>query len=680
MDLDYIPATASAYTLVANRDGTSVVTGANTIYFRTVDQAGNVSSDGTIRTGTITYAGQAPTFGPTDSVTITPSTATTNSFALSWPTASPGGGHAVAAYYYMVNTPPPATYATLSGNTATYFNNGTFRTLSARALPNVNKGSNTMYVVAVDNADPPNYSPSNYISGTFTLNSSDPDNVEDLLISDSSLKSQEKWNVALTWSVPTYQGAGNLTYLIYRSADGTTFAQVGSTSGLSYVDSTPTSALYYYKVYTKDGANAVSSGSNALSVTPTGKWTSSPSLESIPVVSGLTTKKAVITWSTNRTADSKVQYGTSAGSYFSEEPSNSDQVASHTITLLNLSPGKQYYYRSKWTDEDGNTGTSEEYTFSTSAAPYVSSVKMNSISISTAYVTFTITNAASATVQYGKTLSYGGAQTLSTATSGSTYTVGLTELNEGSTYHMRIVANDSDGNTYNSDDYTFDTLPTPKITANKIQQVAGMPSATLRLVWTTNTLVSSVVTYYPVGSPDKSKDQVDLIMKKNHQMIIKDLQDATDYQFFVKGKDAVGNAVTSSGQNVTTMADLRPPEIQNMTVETTINGVGNDAKAQIIVSWDTDEPGTTQVEYAQGTGATYGQSTQEDTNLTTNHVVTITSLTPSKIYHLRALSKDKVKNAGQSLDTVVITPKFTQDALTLVVDNLSKTFGFLKKK
>ena len=251
----------------------------------------------------------------------------------------------------MVNTPAPSTLTTLQSNPSTYLDNGTSLTVAVGALPNVNKGSNTVRVVAIDDADTPNYSPSNVISGTFTLDSTDPDNVGNLVGSDSSIKSQEQWNVTLTWTEPAYKGAGNLTYLVYRSADGTSFSQVGSTSGLSYVDSTPLSALYYYKIYSRDGAQAVSSGSNAVSLTPTGKWTSPPSLDDGPETSKITTKKATITWSTNRTSDSKISYGTSSGNYYDEEPSNPEQVAAHTINLTNLSPGTTYYYKARWTDE-----------------------------------------------------------------------------------------------------------------------------------------------------------------------------------------------------------------------------------------------------------------------------------------------------------------------------------------
>jgi len=479
LDLDYIPATASAYIPVPDRDGDYVSIGANTIYFRTIDAAGNYSSEGTIRTGTIYYAGQAPTFGVLDKVTITPSTNTANSFALSWPAASAATGQEVAAYYYMIGQPPPATFATLRANRATYFNNGTFQTLSADALPNVNRGANIVYVVAVDDASPANYSPSNYITGTFILDSSEPDNVENLVLSDASIKYQQKWNVALTWTAPVYQGAGNLSYLIYRSTDGVNFTQTGTTISLSYVDSTPLSALYYYKIYSQDGARTLSSGTNALEITPTGRWTVPPTLEALPVVSGITTKKATVTWSTSRTADSKVQFGTSAGGYLAEQPSNSDQVATHVINLTNLSPGTIYNYKVLWTDEDGNTGISAESTFTTAAAPYASSIKVNNISISSAYISFSVVNASKATVEYGKTETYGLSESMSTSTSGSTYTIGLTNLTDGTLYHMRISTEDDDGNKYSGDDYTFTTLPIPKFTKTIVQKVAGFPAPAL---------------------------------------------------------------------------------------------------------------------------------------------------------------------------------------------------------
>ncbi len=683
--LDYIPATASAYYLVPARDSAAIVTGSNVIYFRTVDNAGNTSSDNTIRTGNLSFGGAAPTFGGSDSVTVTPSTTTTNSFALSWPAATPSNGHTVTHYYYMVNVSPPSTLATLQGTATTYIDNGTGLSVSAAALANVTKGTNTVYVVAIDNAGTPNYSPSNYIRGTFTLNSTNPDPAQNVVASDSSIKSQSKWNVTLTWTAPSYQGAGNLSYNIYRSTDDVTFAKVGSTSGLSYVDNTPSSTLYYYYIVTQDGASATSSNSTTVSITPTGRWTSPPALQTNPSAGSITTKSVTITWSTDRSADSKVQYGTTSGSYNTTQPYVSNQVTAHSVTIDNLSAGTTYYYKTQWTDADGNTGTSDEYSFSTTAPPSVSAVTAGTIGLTSAYINFTISNGSSATIQYGPTTSYGGSVTQSTSntSAGSTYSVPLTGLTDGTQYHYRIVMADASGNSYNSDDYTdLITLPRPKITNVRVQQVANTAQTTLLVTWTTNTNVSSIVTAYPVGNPAAATDNVNVALTTgSHQMIVGNLLPKMDYYLIVKGRDKIGNEAVSDAQKVTTATDTRPPAISELHVEgSNVPPVGSTAQqqaAQLIVSWNTDEPATSQVEFGEGTGDNYNQKTQEDQNLTLNHLVVISGLTPSKVYHLRTISLDAAKNIGQSIDTVTITPKATENALNLVITNLQQAFGFL---
>jgi hypothetical protein len=683
-DIDYIPSTDASYTLTLVQDGDNIVSGNNIVYFRSVDVACNPSSTATYRTGNLSYGGAAPSFGGDSVVTISPTTATANSFALSWPVASASAGQTVTHYYYMVNTPAPSTLATLQSNPATYLDNGTNLTVALAALPNVNKGVNTVRVVAIDDADTPNYSPSNVISGTFTLDSTDPDNVGNLVGSDSSIKSQEQWNVTLTWTEPTYQGAGNLTYLVYRSDDGVSFTQVGSTTGLSYVDSTPLSTLYYYKIYSRDGAQAVSSGSNAVSLTPTGKWTTPPSLESGPETSKITTKKATITWSTNRTSDSKVSYGTSSGNYYDEEPSNPAQVAAHTINLTNLSPGTTYYYKAKWTDEDGNTGESEEKTFSTSPAPTVIDPQVTNISISSALIQFTVSDASSIKLYYGPSTAFGGLQTISTSLDRGEYTISLSGLTDDTKYFFKINTFDQESEEYEGSVLTFSTLPRPKISQVQIQQVTGTAQTTLLISWLTNTPVSSIVTYYPVANPGQARDEVNVTLKEGqHQTLLRGLLPDTNYGLIVKGIDKAGNQAVSDIQTLTTQTDTRPPQVSGMKVEggvlPTASGAGQESTAQLVISWNTDEPATSQVEFGEGTGTTYSQKTQEDASLTVNHLVVISNLTPSKVYHVRAISKDKAGNEGVSIDTVTITPKATKNALDLVMTNLGVVFGFLGK-
>jgi hypothetical protein len=55
-----------------------------------------------------------------------------------------------------------------------------------------------------------------------------------------------------------------------------------------------------------------------------------------------------------------------------------------------------------------------------------------------------------------------------------------------------------------------------------------------------------------------------------------------------------------------------------------------------IITWQTDEPATSQVEY--GTTAAYGSSTSLDSSLVTNHSVTVTGLQAYTTYHYRVVS------------------------------------------
>lgn len=680
MGLNYIPAGGSTRQLTTPQDSGSIQNGTNVVYFRAVDIAGNVSVDSTIRTCNLSFGGQAPGFENNAKASVTPSSSTTNAFEISWPEATPSFGKTVAKYYYMVNSPPPSTLATLQSNASTYMDNGTSTTVSTTALPNVNKGTNTVYVVAVDNDG--NYSPSNTISGTFTLNSTDPDNVSGLVSSDSSIKSLSQWNVTLTWAAPTYQGAGNLTYLIFRSADGTTFAQTGSTQGLSYVDNTPSSKQYYYKVYTKDGADAQSSGTNAVSITPTGKWTTAPSLDSGPTVDNITTKKATITWGTSRSSDSKVQFGTEKDKYGDVEPSNSSQISSHSIQVTGLNPGTTYYYRAKWTDEDGNTGTSEEKNFTTSPAPSVKDVAAKNVGLSSGIIQFTSSNASKVKIYYGTTTSFGGAKEIATSTDETTYTAELSGLLDGTKYYYKINTYDSDGSEYDNQVNDFTTLPRPKITNVRLEQVANTAQTTIRVSWTTNTEVSSIITYYPENDSSAVRDEVKVALEKGaHSMILRNLLPQTKYFLVVKGRDRIGNEAISDSQRFTTATDTRPPQVLGLKVlGGTIPPVGfaaGEVKAQLIITWDTDELATSQVEFGQGTGTTYSQKSQEDGNLTTNHTVILSNLTPSQVYHLRVISKDAAGNETRSTDTVTIAPKATKSALDLVVKNLSQIFGFV---
>lgn len=162
-------------------------------------------------------------------------------------------------------------------------------------------------------------------------------------------------------------------------------------------------------------------------------------------------------------------------------------------------------------------------------------------------------------------------------------------------------------------------------------------------------------------------------------MLVKNLLPQTNYTLVVKGRDNFGNEASSDILRFTTATDTRAPQIVDANVEGVIvkNTDGNqgEPEAQLIVTWTTDESATAQVEYGEGTGSSYPQKTQEDVALVSNHTVVISKLSPSRVYHLRILSKDKAGNTGQSIDIVSITPKATENALDIVFSSLKSIFG-----
>lgn len=680
--LTVIPvATETPFNLDDTRD-TNVSVGENVIYFRSVDAAGNVSSSATYRTASITYGGDAPSFAVDAEVTITPSTATENSFALSWDAASAAAGRTIETYYYMINTVPPATLETITDNPGTYFAVSA-TSVSAQALPAVVRGSNRVYVVAVDDLD--NYSPSAYITATFTLNTTAPDAPKNLAVSDASIKSASLWRASLAWGAPDYVGLGNLLYTIQRSTDGTSWTTVGTTAGSAYVDTVTSSSKYFWRVGTADSGGvggAAPTYSNAVTLTPKGTYTSAADLTSGPAASSITTKKATVTWTTSRGSDSKIAYGTASGDYLDEEPSNSDQVTDHTIRLTSLEPGTKYYYVAKWTDEDGNTGASDEKSFTTESAPVIKEVTATNVSLTSAVISFTAAHAAKVKMYYGKTADFGGAKEITTSTVESAYSVIMSELEDGTKYYYRLNGFDSEGAEYTGDIYSFETLPRPKVSDIKLQQVAGTAQSTVLVTWKSNTAISSIITVYPSADTSAARDIIDLTLKDgDHSLVVNALLPATRYTLLVKGVDKMGNQAVSASEEFTTASDTRPPAISNLKIiGGTIPPVGFAAgtiNAQLVVTWDTDEPATSQVEFGEGTGSEYAQKSTEDGNLTTNHVVVVSGLTPSKVYHLRAISQDAAKNDSRSIDTVTIAPKATRSALDLVTSNLSQIFGKL---
>jgi hypothetical protein len=559
----------------------------------------------------------------------------------------------------------------LSDTTCVYTGGGsTELTVGAYATQ---PGNNTLYVVARDESSNINFS--NYASTVFSANTPSPGIPLNTDIVDVSIKNTSNWRLALTWEAPSYVGGGISNYKVFRSTDNVNFSQVGSSSSTTYIDANLSQQTYYYQVSACDNTNNCGAVGSTVSEYPTGKFTSPATITSGPSVSSITTKRATVKWTTDRNSDSKISIGTQSGQYSPSEIGNSTQTSAHEINLDNLAPGTTYYLKAKWTDEDGNTGISQEQTFTTAPAPSIKEVELSNITLSGATVSFTTKGATKANLYFGTSESFGGLRTINTSTEESRYQVELEQLTDGSKYYYMISTIDQEGAEYKGNIISFTTPERPRISNLRFQPIEGQPTSTQKVTWDTNVPGTSQVIYSIVnGSPIEIQDSK---LTSYHEAIINNLQDDSEYSLVASSRDASGNNATSDRQTFRTALDTRPPNVSDLVVESSLRGTGSEARGQIVVSWRTDEPSTSQVAYSEGSGAvSFNSKSAEDTQLTTEHIVIISDLPTSRVYSVMPISKDSANNEGSGETQTAIIGRASDSAITIVFNTLKGIFGF----
>lgn len=669
---DVIPLGQRAYTMTPFDYDRIDDNGLNSVLVAIVDNAGNNSvfdgHDGAQFSQIVVNISTAAPSAPLN-LAVSPPTNSANQFAFSWtdPSTYVGPSQAIK-YCWTVNEPiasdahncnwtAPGAHALASGAYAT------------------RQGQNTLYLMAKNQAD--NFDVQNTTNINFTANTAAPGAPQNVDISDVSVRATSTWKLALSWSPPEVHPEGIDSYKIFRSLDNATFVEVGntSTSNLSFIDTNLTQVINYYKIQSCDNAGACSTFSPVVSMKPSGRFTNPASLLSGPTLSGVGTHTATMKWTTGRDSDSKVAIGTSSGRYEPEETGSSDQTPSHSVGLSNLQSGTTYYYVVKWTDVDGNTGTSPEYSFTTVPAPSVGEVTITNIGIATATVNFTVSYASSIRLYYGESNDLGQVKQINTSSSKSSYSIPLADLRDGARYVFKLNGFDADGKEYPEQGtlYSFSTLAMPKVSNVRFQTMEDEPSSTQKITWDTNVLATSELSYGVKGA--KAEEVIDSKLTTSHEVIVRNLEDDKQYELTVRSRDSLGNVAKSDVQVLRTALDTRPPRLANVSIDVQIKGTSTDSQGQIIISWNTDEPATSQVSFALGAAGASTSLTSEDARLTTEHVVVVSNLSLSSIYQVKAISRDKSSNLGQSDTETVIIGRGSDNVFSIIFSSLQRIFG-----
>ncbi|MFA7319000.1 MAG: hypothetical protein WC022_00145 [Parcubacteria group bacterium] len=635
----------------------------NTFYLRAVDNAGNVSAPMTMD---YFYSGGAAS--PPQNLVVSPDTVDnqTNSFTFTWdvPTSYAGDVDKLT-YFYSVNYLP------------TPFN--TIETTAKAAGPGpfaTQFGKNTMYVVAMNEGgtktNPNDVDWDHPASVDFYAKTTAPGPPVNMQVFDTSDREAEEYSVAVKWSVPQSYDSGNFAgYTIYRSLDGTNFVEAATTTGTAYVDTELESKEYYYYVRSRDKTNNLSIATSTLFLTPTGRYTTPPTIVSKPSVS-VQSFAASFEWSTNRLASSFVEYGTKMS--LGKTNGQVDSLTAHKVDINGLEAATKYYYRVKFIDPDGNIGTSEIGNFTTNDPPTISDVLVDGIGLDSATVSWSTNMSGTCTLKYGEG---GFSNSIEESGSGTTHIQKITGLKNATPYAYQVDCVDADDNTFDSDQYTFNTLEQPRVENLTVQNKENVDIPTIELNYTTTHPTTTLVKF---KGPDETAYHNYLLSDyaTDHKATIEALDPAIEYEVVATGIDENGVEAANMTAKVTTLTDSRPPAITANRAIGRVIGLGKDARANLYVKIETDELTKVKVLFGKGTiMGNFEQSTPEDPS-NTYHLITI-PVDPGQVYSYVIEAVDMADNKTVSNPATVVVEGAKQNATEIVINTFSDKFGWITK-
>ena len=153
----------------------------------------------------------------------------------------------------------------------------------------------------------------------------------------------------------------------------------------------------------------------------------------------------------------------------------------------------------------------------------------------------------------------------------------------------------------------------------------------------------------------------------SHGVGLAGLACATTYHYRVSSADAAGNRATGADRTFTTGACPPPPPSD--TSPPVLSGVAASAGVgSATVSWLTDEPADSRVEYGLSSG--YGL-TQSAAALVSSHGVGLAGLACATTYHYRVSSADAAGNRATGADRTLTTSACPPDSGTLRSDEFN---------
>jgi|GEM_PF-2410040 len=238
------------------------------------------------------------------------------------------------------------------------------------------------------------------------------------------------------------------------------------------------STVYYFRAGSTDPSGNGPGQSGLLTFATLSSPDTAPPVISGVSVTGVTDTLAVVSWTTDEPADSRLECG--PDSNYTRVLSSGRLEVSHVVLLTGLLPGREYHFRVGGTDASGNGPSfSGDLTFTTAtvgdaAPPSIRECRVLLAGTDNVTVEVVLDEPGAVLLEYGTTDAYG--KTAASPQYRTVHRITIPGLAAGTTYHFSVKATDASGNGPSAGpDQTFRTRSAPASPGGSLLSVEGAP-------------------------------------------------------------------------------------------------------------------------------------------------------------------------------------------------------------
>jgi alpha-tubulin suppressor-like RCC1 family protein len=302
------------------------------------------------------------------------------------------------------------------------------------------------------------------------------------------------------------------------------------------------STKYVFAVSSADVAGNIGSSSESSFTTD------SPSALSSIKVTSTAIDRATVTWNTANPTSSTVEYGITTE--YGQTKSDASLVKEHSISLSDLESGKEYHFRVRGKDKNGNVYSSSDYTFEPKSPPQISDIEIDDITEHGATIKFQTNIDTDSLVVYTDKDDDKNTGSQGDPNMTQSHAVELKDLEPGKTFKIRIKVRDADGNEAEEIGKEFTVgkdVNAPKIDQVKTDSALAQNDKVQTIIsWTTDEPSTTAIIYQEGKTGEEKEVKINNSLTNSHVAVITTFKSGVVYYFKVKSIDQSNNEAISN--------------------------------------------------------------------------------------------------------------------------------------